>query len=97
MGGYDDAENTHYSRTGLVSSLPSVTFSNPNSSDILKLEYAQRETTNLDQMEYHLSDSAFNKVYSKIVAVNLREIFQKATEENKYFLTISIEQEYFEN
>ncbi|MDP3991622.1 MAG: hypothetical protein Q8P66_01840 [Candidatus Colwellbacteria bacterium] len=98
---YDDTQNTNYGETGLVSSLPSVQFQK-NRVAYLDVEYAQRETANLDQisldqMEYNLSNPERNQVYSKNDPVNLQEIFQTATEKDKYFLTLSIEQKYFEN
>jgi hypothetical protein len=94
---YDDKENTNYGRTGLVSSLPSVDFYQIYGSNNLHIEYAQRETGNLDQISYVFSSPNYNQVYSQKSPVDLQSLFKTATKTDKYFLTISVEQEYFEN
>lgn len=94
---YDDKKNSNFGKTGLVSSLPTMTYVNRgNNWTFLKIAYAQKGTADSDvENSFGTSRTSYNQVFSQTSSDNIVEVFHSATAEDKYFLVVSTGQNYY--
>lgn len=83
----------------LVSSLPTPTSGYLKDKNVLEVEYAEKATEDLFQIEYaqNVSRDTLIETYDKKDFQDINLIFQKITQEDKFILVISIQEDYFEN
>lgn len=96
---YDDPQfASRYFGNGSVSNLPNAHYYMGGVGVDLMIDYAQKETTDLSGMEYNIvsHQSSFAETpYEKTDSYDLHESFKKATEQDKYFISLTFKGLYF--
>lgn len=94
-----NTRNLHDHAQYLISDLPTPTTGFLRGKQILEIEYAEKATTDLFQLEYgqEVTRATIFDVYEEKKFVDINSTFKNITLTDKFILEVSIQQNYFEN
>lgn len=97
--GPDKAETRGFPGEYLVSNLPTPTIGYEKGAGVLEIEYAEKATKDLFQLEYAqaLSRDTLAETYENKDFQDINAVFQEITNDNDFVLVIAIQKDYFQN